>query len=312
MYLLLFVFLGKPIFMKTYILKSIYVAIAVLLYIPLNLSAQEREMDNPKDSIHYHNSGLKIDFDYLFPRKEFESYESPTPPFINMEERFVIEKLNLSQPYYPLFLTDKSPLHKGEYRIGGVIKGFKNSAILGSGSQENLIGLGVVNTANLTYHHRINDRLSYTVYVDAVKYNIPRNASQQFGVGGTLSYQVTDIVGFHLFGNYKYGKNYYAMGNIYGGSSFGGYFTIEMGDRFGMGLGAQHYYNPNMGRWETDPIVMPYFKLNNGAKIGFDVGGIIKGSIKNAIDNKRINVNSNPRSRYNATIMPERPPIIIR
>ena len=248
--------------MKTYILKSLYVALAVLLHIPLNLLAQEIEMGNLKDSTHYHKLEPKIDFDYLFPSSEFESYESPMPPSINMEERFVIEKLNLSQPYYPLFPVDKSPLHKGEYNVGGVIKGFRNSAILGSGSQENLIGLGVVNTANFTYFHRINDKLSYTVYVDAVKYNIPRNTSQQFGVGGTLSYQITDIVGFHLFGNYKYGKNYYAMGNIYGSSSFGGYFTLEMGDRFGMGLGAQHYYNPNIGRWETDPIVMAQEELN--------------------------------------------------
>ena len=85
-----------------------------------------------------------------------------------------------------------------------------------------------------------------------------------------------------------------------------------MGERFGLGLGAQHYYNMNMGKWETDPIVLPYFKLNNGGKIGFDVGGIIKETIKQAIDNKRINVKTNPRARYNATIMPERAPIFIR
>ena len=99
--------------MKTYILKSLYVALAVLLHIPLNLLAQEIEMGNLKDSTHYHKLEPKIDFDYLFPSSEFESYESPMPPSINMEERFVIEKLNLSQPYYPLFPVDKSPLHKG-------------------------------------------------------------------------------------------------------------------------------------------------------------------------------------------------------
>ena len=288
--------------MKVCDLKSYCIAVITLLYLPLTLSAQQIEAYHLSDSTLRHDSKALINFDYLFPNTQIESYTLPTQAPINMEERFVVEKLNLTQPYYPLFTTDPTPLHKGEYRVGGIVKGFSNSAILGSGSQSNLIGMGVINTANLTYLHRVNNQLSYTVYVEATKYNIPRNTTQQFGVGGTLDYQITDIVGFHLFANYMYGKNYYAVGNLYGGSGFGGYFTVEMGERFGMGLGAQHYYNANIGRWETDPIVMPYFKLNNGGKIGFDIGGLIKTGIKNAIDNKHININSNSRSRYNATI----------
>lgn len=298
--------------MKTLSLKRMTLSfIAFALFIGY-ASAQQSEIQTDKDSINTVNLNYGDFSDFLFPKSEFREYLMQPAKPANLEQEYLIRQFDISKTYYPVFVTEKAPLHVGEYSKGGIIKGFRNSALIGSGSQENLIGLGVINTASVTYFHRVNDRLYFTGQVDAVKYNVPRNTSATFGIGGTMFYQINDILAFHAFANYYVGKSLYATGNLYSSKSFGGYLTIEMGDHFGMGLGAQHYYSPNLGRWQTDPIVMPYFKLNNGAQIGFDVGGILKQTIKDAINNKRMNINTNTRSRYNATIMPERPPIIIR
>ena len=83
---------------------------------------------------------------------------------------------------------------------------------------------------------------------------------------------------------------------------------MEVSEHFGMEMGVQRHYNPLRGGWETIPIAVPYFKFNNGAKFGLDVGGLLyeifrDNSFKREIRNGNF---SNP------TIAPHRPRIEIR
>ena len=57
--------------------------------------------------------------------------------------------LNFSPDYTLGIPIDRSSLHKGEYRVGGVIRQFDKVNIWGRGRQENIIGVGVSNYAEV-------------------------------------------------------------------------------------------------------------------------------------------------------------------
>ena len=118
-----------------------------------------------------------------------------------------------------------------------------------------------------------------------------------------LLFPANDRLTFNVFGGYHSG--YVPSGQNY---HFGGTIGMEVSERFGMEMGVQRHYNPLRGGWETIPIAVPYFKFNNGAKFGLDVGGLLyeifrDNSFKREIRNGNF---SNP------TIAPHRPRIEIR
>ena len=81
-----------------------------------------------------------------------------------------------------------------------------------------------------------------------------------------------------------------------------------MTEHFGMEMGVQRYYNPLRGGWETVPIAIPYYKFNNGAKMGLDVGGLIYQIFRNASFKGSVKSGARP----NPTIAPQGPRIEIR
>ena len=58
--------------------------------------------------------------------------------------------------------------------------------------------------------------------------------------------------------------------------------SYDITDKFGMEVGAQRYYNSAINKWETDPIIAPYYKINK-VNIGMDFGGIAKEVIRGLI-----------------------------
>ena len=67
-----------------------------------------------------------------------------------------------------------------------------------------------------------------------------------------------------------------------------------------MEMGVQRYYNPLRGGWETVPIAAPYFKFNNGAKFGIDVGGLLYEIFRDASFHREMKKGNRP----NPTIAP--------
>lgn len=177
----------------------------------------------------------------------------------------------------PNFTTDQSPLLKGDYNVGGVILGNRRHLLFGSGSQQHIPGIGADASATLGYAWLFNDRLS-----------ISSNASFQRSVGmmpttytygsfgGQINYQVNDRLSIHAFGNY--GVNAYDFHQW--SWNYGGYLDWQMSDHWGAKLGAQHTQDYT-GYGRTTPIVMPYYKMDNGAKLGIDFGGLIQNLLQN-------------------------------
>jgi len=179
--------------------------------------------------------------------------------------------------YYPDFHTDKTLLHKGEYNVSGIIKGYRNSAIYGFGEQTNLIGVGIMNQASFGYYHYLNDNLSMNVQLHAAKMSGPYFTNQLFGTSGDISYQLNDRIGINIFGSYSISPTTSFRAYQYGGS-----MSIDVTERFGTELGVRRYYDSVYGRWETIPIIAPYYKFKK-FKLEMDVGPILQHVIYNLV-----------------------------
>ena len=103
----------------------------------------------------------------------------------------------------------------------------------------------------------------------------------RYGVGGTVSYLLSNAVSLHAFG-YYYGRPITAgpaVAPYLSTTTYGGYADIKFSKYWGTDLGVQRYLNPMTGKWVTDPIVRPYYKINGKQKIGIDIGHLLRGFI---------------------------------
>ena len=252
----------------------------LLLSAPQFLSAQEGRdstrviLDNtliqPKGSFQF----VPLE---LFPEKKTElpSYSSKLLEF----PRNFTRKGEIRMPYQ----TNPAPLHRGDYRTGGVMKQFAHGAVFGSGGQTTLPGIGLFNNATIGYLHNFNDKWALELSANAMKINMTHITGQTFGTSGALLYRANERVSFKFFGTYDIGKSYGINT-----SSYGGTMSVDMSERFGMEMGAQRYYNSMRGHWETVPIVIPYFRVGNSkTKLGLDVGGIIYEILRETVFDKR-------------------------
>ena len=123
-------------------------------------------------------------------------------------------------------------------------------------------------------------RWHFTASGTVNKYWMPwqHTLSTQYGFGGHVSYDAASWLTLHAFGNYYAGdlRLSPAISPYVYTTSFGGYADVQFSKNFGANLGAQQYLNPMTGRWETEPIVSPYVKFNNGAKLEIPLGHLLK------------------------------------
>lgn len=196
---------------------------------------------------------------------------SPAPiiyPMDKLQREFTSEPRYHTSLLYPKIRYSSLPLSWGEYRVTGVLKQFRHSALIGSGKQTNLISVGIVNRATLDYYHSFNSRFSLDIQVNATKFRTPFFSNQALGVGGTFLYTPRENIRFKIFGNYSL-SSYPGMQTF----QYGGTMAIDISERFGTEIGVQRYFDPVQKRWETIPIVVPYYKFDNFT-FGMDVGGI--------------------------------------
>ena len=257
----------------------IRLGIFLLLYlVPQSLSAQENN-----DSTHILRNGASITPDdvlkqaniNLFPEKS-TTYSLYSPGQLEHIPHFSLKR-DISLPYQ----TNPSLLFRGDYSTSGVLRQFPHGMLFGSGGQTSVPGIGRFNNASLGYQHAFNQRLTLQLGVDAMKINMIHSTGQAFSTSGALRYQASDRVAFKVFGSY-------AIGNTYGMDThrYGATMSLDMSERFGMEVGVQRYYDAYRGRWETVPVVIPYYNFDK-FKLSLDVGGILYEILRNTVFDNR-------------------------
>ncbi len=171
---------------------------------------------------------------------------------------------------YPSFYTDKSPLHKGEYNVSGVIRPLWNGHVYGRGRQINLIGIGIFNYAAIGYKKSLSDNLFAEFTLHAMKLSMPHRIDEMFGISGMLSYSFNPRISLNVFGGFLFNPATSFSRNDYGCS-----VAFDITNSFGTELGIRGYREYPYNYYEVTPIVMPYFKSKK-YKVKMDFGGLVQ------------------------------------
>ena len=162
-----------------------------------------------------------------------------------------------------------------------------NGAIMAYGGSASYSGLLGVESGGLRFGQNLGD---FTLNLDAsaTKYAYFRGLSNSYGLGGSLSYKISDNIGLTLFGSYQSNAGLYqpAMFDLVGVSRLGGYFDIRINDTWGFMVGAQSYHSLSGGYWETQPMLVPYVNLGGIEPIGVDLGGILYQLLRTNVNKK--------------------------
>ena len=151
-----------------------------------------------------------------------------------------------------------------------------NLSFMGNINQN--VGLMDAASGSMAYNQNLGN-FHISVSANANKYWMPmqKQLVTQYGIGGTLSYQLNNDISFHAYG-YYYNSNP-IVGPAYcpyvNTSSYGGYANIRFSDRFSTDVGVNRYVNPMTGRWTTSPIVTPHLRVGR-VDIGLPVGEFLK------------------------------------
>lgn len=166
---------------------------------------------------------------------------------------------------------------------------WNNGYVMANGMMINNPGLVDISTGNIMASQNW-DRLRVVVGVEANKYNFvwPGSVRTQYGVSGMLTYSLSDMVSLTAFGSYYFSPLYanpalmpYVMNNVYGG-----YATVFYSKNVGTNFGIKRYVNPMTGRWETAPIVRPFFKVGK-VKMELELGDLLRDFIIYQVNKKK-------------------------
>ena len=212
-------------------------------------------------------------------------------PTMEFDNHLMTDSANLfigtMSPKYQLMPTDRTLPNTGrivQYApMGGKSFNLWRGGALGvNTATAQMPGLMDFQTGSLTLHQDFG-RLHLTASATANKYWMPMQSQliTQYGFGGTASYDVSRTVSLHAFG-YYYASNPIvapAFSPYVNTTTYGGYADIRFNDRFGSNVGVRRYVNPMSGRWTTEPIVTPYFRIGKRMKLELPIGNLLKTAI---------------------------------
>lgn len=184
---------------------------------------------------------------------------------------------------------------------------FSNNSISlnATGSQISMPGFMGIEKGSLTamFNH---GPLTLTAWAGAEKFGYFRGVQSAWNFGGQINLRLSDKWSLTAWGEYVTPLHPLtpAMAGIMSSSNFGGYASYNISDRWGISIGAQATRSLVTNKWEAQPIVTPYYRINKRVSIGVNVGGILYNIAKDYIDRKSYNNHPMP-----GTGNPSRPPI---
>lgn len=153
---------------------------------------------------------------------------------------------------------------------------WRGGSLSAASSAISLPGMMGMESGRLNLNQRFGN-LSLTFWGGADHYGYFHGMQTSWAFGGQLDYRINDRWSLTLFGEYYSPLHPLTpgMAGYMNVPRFGGYASYEINDRWGVSVGAQAQRSLVTNRWEAQPIVMPYYKINDDVKIGVDVGGIL-------------------------------------
>lgn len=188
-----------------------------------------------------------------------------------------LPSMSISGPFATIVSYMMVPGYSAPYSWNG-------GGLFGSAYSSNFLGLMRYDSANLGVFQTLDD---FTVYAGGIanRYgNYWGGVHTQFGVEGSMAYQITPWLAANAFGTYYFGSPQKmsngmpmtpAMAGFYGRSNFGATMDFQINEHWGVEAGARMVRQMDTNRFEAEPIATPYYKINNKVKIGLPVGQIL-------------------------------------
>lgn len=172
-------------------------------------------------------------------------------------------------PYSPGQFRHHTSYQINDHRVSGILKNYRHGTLYGAGGHNSLPGISTLNYARMGYARVLNDKVSVDVQLHATKWRSRGTGDYVLGSSGVFMYRINDSMRFNAFGSYfiqpSFGYRTY---------DFGGTLTVDITDRFGAEIGVRRRYESLYGKWETIPVLKPYYKFNKFT-LGADVGEIM-------------------------------------
>ena len=148
-------------------------------------------------------------------------------------------------------------------------------SLYASGATTSMPGAMGIESGALNFRQNFGS-LSLHLYGGASKYGYFRGLDTRWGFGGDATYRFNDQLTLTVFGGYSTsgGLPQPALAGSYDTPSIGAFLDYRFARKWGIRMGVQSERSMLTGRWETRPMIEPYFMLG-GQPIGIDVGGIL-------------------------------------
>ena len=258
-------------------MKYRHLLVLSLLALPM-ICFSQNEM---KDSIPFgqnKNNGISVEAvakpDSIYGEKNRVDYHLAYPPVLDP-----IFPYRLAQPLD--FHIPNLHLHFTPGQAGLLI--WNSGEIIAAGGTRALPGLMQIDSGTLGFYQSIGN---FTFYAGGMvnKYAYFCGLNTQYCINGSITYQFTPKLSATVFGDYCIGQPPQmtngmpmppAMIGYYGRSAFGGYLDYRINERWGVQTGIQTVQQVGTNRYQAEPIVTPYYKINKKVSIGLPIGLIL-------------------------------------
>lgn len=158
-----------------------------------------------------------------------------------------------------------------------------SGAVVASGDAQTFPGLMQIDSGAIGIHQQLGNFSFYAGGI-AHKYGYFRGLHTQYGIDGSISYQISPRWSVTAFGEYYFGQPPLmangmpmppSMIGYYGRSKFGGYLNYQIDEHWGVETGVQTVKQLGTNRYKAEPIVTPYYKISKKVTIGLPVGQIL-------------------------------------
>lgn len=220
---------------------------------------------------------------------------SPVPQFSGLMPRFEYSPEYVSMQRKLSMAVD--PIRRVSLPAYGVadIASWGTGGVYASGSTMSMPGMMGLESGRINVSQSFGP-VTVTAYASVTKMGYFRGLNTSYGFGGQIDYRINDRWSVTLFGSYSspFAPLTPGMAGYMPMPNFGGYASFDISDRWGVSVGAQATRSPYTGRWEAQPIVMPYYKVNEKVSIGADVGGLLYGILHNYFESREGHGGVNP------------------
>lgn len=237
---------------------------AILLILAVQLASLQATAQEGATNMEAKDSGVSATWQGTVNERVVPPNSFATIPFLNVTAADFATQLNTVSS---LHTSSFEPLWEGGMAFG-------------SGYNTSLPGLGNLRSATIGVTQRVGS-FTITGAMSGYKYHINRNAYNDFGINGQLTYDINEHWSVSVWGNYSRHNIYdtpAAMPYL-NFSCFGGTVHYNSGSVFGAELGVRRVFDPALNRWQTVPVLAPTVNIG-GCAVGVDVGGLLHGLIE--------------------------------